>query len=297
MIKISFNDKFRENIVIALGFFDCVHAGHAKVISRALEIAAEKKALCGVFTFSNNPAEFLGRNKDSEVMTFNERADIIEEMGVDVVISAVFDDRFKNLSKEDFISALKNNFKVSALVAGEDYTFGRNAEGGLQTLKDAGFELHICPFLTDDGKKISTSAIKTALSEGNIPLVNKFLGRRYAIISEVIKEREIGRTIGFPTANFRITDKRLPGDAVYDTTAEIDGIRYKSITNIGSRPTFNEAKTSVETYVLGFAGNLYGKKIKVEFLRKIREITAFSSVEELRNRLEKDKLNREVQPL
>ena len=295
MLKISFNDIFKKPIVLALGFFDCVHQGHKKVISEAIERAKIHNSLSAVFTFLNNPATVLGKN-DSEVMTFAERAEIFFELGVDVLIYSSFDEQFKNLSKAQFVSLLRNNFNISAVVAGPDYTFGKNAEGNLNDLRDAGFKVYECTFLTKTGEKISTTSVKKALEEGNIPLVNELLGRRYSLTSVVVKEREIGRTIGFPTANFNITGKKLPHNAVYDTTSYIDDKAYKSITNVGSKPTFNENKISVETYLLNFQGDLYGKTLKVEFINKIRDIQAFSSPEELKARLTKDKNNREGKP-
>ena len=225
---------------------------------------------------------------------FSERIEKAERLGIDEIIAADFDDKFKNTSPKCFFNNLTSSFNIECIVCGFDYTFGKNAEGNAELLKklcsENNIKLNVVPKTESNGKKISTTLIKSLLSEGKIKEANDLLGENYSLSGNVVHGREVGRTIGFPTMNINVPkDKFRIKSGVYKTHAIIDGIRYDAITNYGSRPTFGLDEVLTETYLKGYDGDLYGKVITIVFDDYIRDIVKFYDIEELKKQLEKDK--------
>ena len=260
-----------------LGGFDGLHVGHRSLLARAKASGLP----VGIMTIAGC--------KDKGIFTFAEREIIFKESGVDFVFELPFEE-IKTLSPDAFLQLLKENFQPSLFVCGEDFRFGANAQGSPKTIESWG---QVCvealPLLEMDGEKISSRAVKKHLACGDIQKVNALLGERFFLLGEVVKDRQVGRTIGFPTANIVYPQEKFPlKQGVYETAVRVDGRLYKGITNYGARPTFDNDRVITETYLDGFAGDLYGKVLKVEFVRYLRDITRFDSVEALKNQLTKD---------
>ena len=290
---VDFNEKYNNPIAVALGFFDCIHIGHAKLVNAVKHYAASHSdTQSALFTFCNDPSEFLGKSK--EIYTFNDRASALDNLGLDVVIKAKFDFDFMSMSPDGFIAKLFEK-NVKAIAVGSDYTFGKNAEGKVDDLraicKKNEIELIVVPFETIDGQKLSTSYLKSLVQSGNVARLNKYLSEPYFMKGVVKHAKHNGTGLGFPTANIEINPNRmLICDGIYATVTIIDGKEYYSMTNVGAKPTFNDDSVSVETYVFDFDEDLYGKEIKIEFIERTRDIVKFSSRKQLHNRLIADEI-------
>ena len=280
--------------VIALGFFDSVHKGHQKVIEKAFFLAEKLKASVTVFTFMGNLKKAIGNDDEKMVFTAQEREQILALYGVKQVFFAPVNKEFLSLEPNEFLTFLNEKYNVIGYVSGKDYKFGKFGKGDVEYLsnyaKNRAQEIITVDTLTVGDKKISSTLIKELISFGEIEKVNSLLGREYSVTGEVVKDRGVGKTIGYPTANLKIDAERLlPKNGVYYGNVEVDGNTYRSIINLGSRPTFGIDEGRLEANLIDFKGDLYGKTIKVNFEGFIREIQKFSSVDELKKRLEKDK--------
>ena len=293
MKKINFGEKYDAPLALALGFFDCVHRGHAAVISSAREYAAAHGCECAVFTFSNDPGAFVG--KRARIYTFEERAEALRGLGVDVIVAAEFDSRFAALSRENFATVLRDTLDLRAIRAGEDYTYGAQRAGDASTLDEDfgayGVDIGVLPLIRIAGEeeKISSTAVKEALSAGDIARANALLSEPYFMLGKVSHAHGRGGTFGFPTANIPFDSSRLaPAPGVYATKVTVEGKVFLGGTNVGTKPTFGDEKPSVETFILDFDGDIYGKNIKLAFYQRLRGISDFGSVDELAEQLRRD---------
>ncbi len=293
MNKINFGEKYDAPLALALGFFDCVHRGHAAVISSAKEYAASHGCECAVFTFSNDPGAFVG--KRARIYTFEERAEALRGLGADVIVAAEFDSRFAALSREHFAEVLRDTLDLRAIRAGEDYTYGAQRAGDASTLDEDfgayGVDIGVLPLIRIAGEeeKISSTAVKEALSAGDIARVNMLLSEPYFMLGRVSHAHGRGGTFGFPTANIPFDSSRLaPAPGVYATKVTVEGKVFLGGTNVGTKPTFGDEKPSVETFILDFDGDIYGKNIKLAFYQRLRGISDFGSAEGLAAQLERD---------
>ena len=293
MKRINFGEKHDAPLALALGFFDCVHRGHAAVISSAREYAAAHGCECAVFTFSNDPGAFVG--KRARIYTFEERAEALRGLGVDVIVSAEFDSRFAALSREHFAEVLRDTLDLRAIRAGEDYTYGAQRAGDASTLDEDfgayGVDIGVLPLIRIAGEeeKISSTAVKEALSAGDIARANALLSEPYFMLGRVSHAHGRGGTFGFPTANIPFDSSRLaPAPGVYATKVTVEGKVFLGGTNVGTKPTFGDEKPSVETFILDFDGDIYGKNIKLAFYQRLRGISDFGSVGELAEQLRRD---------
>lgn len=293
MMKVyDFYEKRGEPFVVMLGFFDCMHVGHGKLIDKAKELAERNSASVAVFTFKNDMNAFFSRS-DGLVLDFTERLFKIERLGIESVITCDFDGKFSLLSAKAFLDTLFNNFNLKGVVCGYDYTFGLGAAGNALLLKryteTKGVNCVVVEQTNLFGERVSTTLIKKCLKDGFILKANELLGEPYYIYGLVVEGRKQGRTIGFPTANILLDKSKLEiKHGVYKTRVIIDGKEYYGVTNYGGQPTFGEEKTVIETHVKGFNGDLYGKKIFVIFLDYIRDIIKFSDTRKLTEQLKKD---------
>ena len=296
---ISDNSKITASTAVALGFFDGVHKGHASIISKVKSLATDGiKSL--VYTFDSHPSLFFG-NPTPMIAPGDSRLNLLESYDVDFVYLQKLDREFLNISPEDFVDEiLINKLGATHVVSGENYTFGKNKSGNsilLEKLcRERGITYHIVPYLTDGDNIISSTLIRQSLDAGDITSANRMLGRPYFLSGKVIHCREVGSTLGFPTANILPAENaKLPMEGVYATTTTIDGKSYLSITNVGTAPTFGEEKVIIETHILDFNKDIYSKNITVEFINLIRKQQKFSSPDELIIQLKKDtKLRREL---
>lgn len=271
------NKKASQGVAMLLGGFDGLHVGHRSLLARAKESGLP----VGIMTIAGC--------KDKGIFTFAERELIFKEGGVNFVFELPFEE-IKTLSPEAFLTLLKENFAPAIFVCGEDFRFGANAQGSPKTIQQWG---QVCveslPLLEIDGEKVSSRAVKGYLMDGDVAKANALLGERFFLLGEVIRDRQVGRTLGFPTANILYPQEKFPlKQGVYETRVTVNGTTYKGITNYGARPTFDNACVLTETYLDGFRGDLYSKTLKVEFVRFLREITRFEDIQALKQQLETD---------
>lgn len=292
MKVLRFCDKLKDKIVLLPGCFDGVHQGHRALIKRANEIKSECGAKLALLTFDD---AFSYKVKgDKLIFTLNERKGILSDLGVDYLIVIRSTNNFLAKTYEEFLEYLYTNYNIHSVVCGKDFTFGSKASGNADKLKeyfcDRGVAVEIMSDIIYNGEKISSSLIKKKLSDGDIETANALLNFEYFFKGEVVHGRNIGTIMGFPTANVEFSNnKKLLRCGVYKTKTLIDGIWFDSITNFGSAPTFKRKKLVIETHVKDFSGDIYGKVISIAFVKYIRDIKKFDSVDELVDQLEKDK--------
>ncbi len=265
--------------VLLLGGFDGLHAGHKTLMERAKGYGLPIGAMT-----------IIGGKEGAALFTLAERLDIFTRAGAQLVLPMPFAD-IKDLSPETFAQDLEARCNPKAFICGDDFRFGKSAQGNGETLKSATHvRVETVELLKKDGEKISATRIKNHLAKGEIEAANELLGERFFLIGEVVKDRGVGRTLRFPTANIAYPEGKFPlKKGVYETRVSIDGKVYKGITNFGARPTFYDGSVCTETHVLHFDGDLYGKTVKVEFARYMRDITKFDGVEGLQAQLERDR--------
>lgn len=278
--------------VIALGFFDGVHLGHVSLINKAKELAVNGVKSV-VYTFDTHPSSFFG-SLVPMITPGDDRISVLKSFQTDYVYVQEITPEFLNISPEDFVSEiLIKKLGAVHIISGENYTFGKNKSGNpeiLNKLCDAyGIKYTVLPFCTDNGDIISSSLIRSLLSEGKIERANRILGRPFAISGEVVHCRNVGHTLGFPTANILPRkDAQLPLPGVYATNTVIKGKSYSSVTNVGSAPTFSENKIIIESHILDFDKDIYSEEIRIDFLKLIRKQQKFSSAHQLAEQLNKD---------
>jgi len=297
----SNTDKFDiKNPVITIGSFDGVHKGHLKVISRLKEIAKSNGGESVIFTFSPHPRQVLypEESKVKLLNTRNEKMELLENAGIDNIIFYPFTKEFAGLSYADFIKeVLIGQIGMKHLVVGYDHRLGSNREGSYEKLLLLSEELNFDIVREDafnmDDVNISSTKIRNALSIGDVCLANSFLGYEYFLTGEVVKGDCIGRKIGFPTANIKLYDdnKLVPASGVYAADIFIDDKEYKGMVNMGIRPTVSHAgKFTIEANIFNFSEEIYGKKIRVSFVERLRGERRFESVDELKSQIVKDKV-------
>ncbi len=260
-----------------LGGFDGLHLGHRQLLSRAKQSGLPVGAMT------------IWGGKTGSIFTLKEREDIFSRAGVDFVFELPFQE-IAQKTPEEFLALLKEEFNPKLYVCGEDFRFGAGAKGTPIDLKEGGQGcVEVLPLLEIDGEKVGVSVIKKYLVEGRVERANELLGEGFFLIGEVKRDRGVGRTIGFPTANIPYPKGKFPlKNGVYETKACVGGKEYKGITNFGTRPTFDDNEVVTESYLDGFEGDLYGRELKVQFVRYLRDIVKFSCVDGLKEQLTKD---------
>ena len=274
-----------ESIVV-LGMFDGVHLGHARLFSIAQEIKKNTGYQILAYTFKNHPSELITGRQTDFILTNSEREEKLNRVGADKIIFDTFDRRICLMSAEDFGRILKERFNAAHVVAGFNYSFGYQGSGNVDLLKRLGEKYGYCVHVAEpvmyDNQVVSSTRIRQEIAKGNIRSANIMLNDSFCMSGLVEKCRQVGREIGFPTANIRNTQRKpLPLFGVYATRTKIDGEAYDSITNVGTNPTFGKADVSIETHIFDYSSNIYGKYIEVDFIDFIREQKCFTSVSEL----------------
>lgn len=283
-----------EKTVIALGFFDGVHRGHGALLRKAAERAVELNAAPAVFTFDRSPKEFVTGKPVLLINSNDDRRDIIRRVyGIQRVIFAPFDREMMTMPWQDFITELLvKQYGAVHLVAGHDYRFGHKNEGTVERLREKCRELglgcDIIPKVELEGITVSSTYIRTLLEQGDVERAALFLGHPHCLSQTVRHGQRLGRTIGIPTVNLAVPAHVLtPERGVYITRAFLpDGRSCPGVTNVGTRPTVTEGDTvSVETYLLGFDGDLYGQTVRLDFYKRLRGEVKFPSLEALRQEI------------
>lgn len=285
---------FSFDTCVTIGNFDGVHRGHQTLIKKTIEYSKKNNLKSVVFTFSNHPVNYFKPGYVKNIISQKEKAEIIERMGIDIYISVPFDSSMTQISPEEYVdNILVNKLHVKKMVIGHDFTFARKREGNSDVLrelgKERGFGVEVVNPVLIDGKRVSSTEIRKVISEGKVAAAENLIGRYFAVEGTVIKGRQIGRTIGFPTANIQYDNKMvIPKIGIYATLAVIDGEVFCGATSIGTNPTVNGKYLSIETYVLNLDEDLYGKKMRIEFVERMRDEEKFDSTEALKAQLSKD---------
>ncbi len=288
--------KFNVPCVIALGTFDGLHLGHHDVIKIAKEYAVNHGQKLAVFTFRNHPLSLISPELTPEVLLLPfEKRCFLESMGVDILLDIVFDEHLVLMTPGDFLKTL-SALDYSCLVIGENFSFGFHGEGNSRTLErsaqEIGFELIVRPLVSTEGTVISSTEIRRRILAGEIETANKMLGRAYSLRGVVVKGKQRGRQIGFPTANIELEnlDVIVPRVGVYAVKVLFDEQEYRGMANIGRSPTFGDlTKTYLEVNIFDYIGDLYGRELTVAFYLLVRCEEKFLSAEELKKRIEQDK--------
>lgn len=283
------------NNFIALGSFDGLHYGHLSLIRKTVKLAKENNGKSMVFTYKNHP-KTLVKPKDAPklIMNLETKINYLEEEGIDVVILREFTKDFMEISAEEFIGLLCKTYNVKGIIVGFNFKFGYKNLGNIELLKSLeekyGYKLYVMEPYKLEEEVVSSTRIREAISNGKVEIAAKMLLKPYSLNGKVIYGKQIGRTIGIPTANLDYNnDMVIPEKGVYYTNVEYNGEKFKGLTSVGYNPTVNGKELTVETYILNFNKMIYGEEIKVYFIERIREEIKFNSLDELVNQIEKDK--------
>jgi len=292
----SLDDVNLENTWLTIGSFDGVHKGHQQLIRELNDQAHHVGAKSVVLTFHPHPAVVLrGRTGAFYLTTVSEKVKYLDELGTDIVISHPFTYDVSQSNARDFIAYLMMHLGFQQLWVGNDFALGKGREGDINFLEHLGKEffytLHVFKPISIDGQKVSSSLIRTLLSEGNIVGVNRYLGRPYCLAGDVVHGDGRGKSIGIPTANLKTgSEKLIPATGVYACKTQIDGHVWPAAVNIGVRPTFQstDQASHVEAHILDYSRNIYNEKLSLEFLSRLRGEHRFLSVDELINQVHND---------
>jgi len=282
-----------------IGNFDGVHVGHAHILEKLVSVAKERKLLAAVMIFEPQPLEYFSADSaPPRISTLREKLERFREIGVDAVFVIPFDSEFSSLSADAFIDRyLVELLPVEWLLVGDDFRFGKGRAGDFRVLRERGqeqgFEVEATDSITVAGVRVSSSVIREALKSGDFQKSQEFLGRSYNITARVVRGNALGRTFGFPTANLGLKNLSSPLSGIYLVRVVGDEIdeRY-GLASIGSRPTMElNGSIKVEIFILDFDGDLYGKKITVTVLSKLRDEKQFASVDEMITAMKMDEAN------
>ena len=280
--------------VITVGNFDGVHIGHQGLLKEVKKRADKMSGTSIVLTFEPHPLKVLKEKKIPLITPFERKIELIEKLGIDVVICLPFTREFSKVSAREFVEEiLLKKIGMKEIVVGYDYTFGHKREGNIDLLKKLGDELgfKVCilgPILVDN-MIVSSTRIRNLIMEGELEKVKILLNRYYQVSGEVIAGHDRGgRLLGFPTANLKLVNEVFPKNGVYVVEVIYNNKVYGGVTNIGFKPTFGNDALSVETHILDFDQNIYGKKIKLNFIKRLRNEKRFSSIEALAAQIKRD---------
>lgn len=291
-----------QNAVVTIGTFDGVHIGHQKIISRLNEVARQKAGETVVLTFFPHPRMIL-HPEDMDIKlisTMAEKAQRLEKLGIDHLIITPFTRDFSNLSPQEYINkVLVDKIGTKQIIIGYDHRFGKDREGGLEHLQkfasNFNFEVEEIPEQDINDVAVSSTKIRTAILSGDVKTANEFLGYPFQLTGKVIKGDQLGRTLGFPTANLFIeeTYKLIPADGIYAVTVEINESEritrlHNAMAYIGHRPTINGMHRNIEVNIFDFNEDIYGTNIRINFLQFIRGDHKFNSLDELKIQLGED---------
>ena len=286
------------NAVITIGNFDGVHIGHQALFHEVIEKADEINGTAIAMTFEPHPMRVLKKNDHPPLITlYEQKEELIERSGIDVLICVPFTKKFAALSAEEFIKELLiEKIGMKAIIVGEDYTFGKNREGNLAVLKSYAsrldYEVIVSEWIKSTRNvpdRISSTRVRNLVMAGEIETARKMLGRHYQIRGIVVKGRDRGgRLLGIPTANINLQDELCPKTGIYAVTVEYQNRLYKGVANIGYSPTFNDNEFTVEVHILKFSDNIYDQKIRVNFIERIRDEIKFGDIDELKSQINQD---------
>ncbi len=291
----DFNPK--QKTIVTIGTFDGVHVGHRKIIDKIIQNSKKENLESTILTFFPHPRMVLQNNSDIKLLnTIEEKIRLLENTGLQNLVIQKFDKSFSELSAEEFVSKiLVNQLNIQKIIIGHDHHFGKNRTANIDDLivfgKKYNFEVEQISVEELNDVAVSSTKIREAISNGNVTLANRFLGYPYSLSGIIIKGNQVGRTIGFPTANLEIDKdyKLIPKNGVYIVRSYIKNKFFNGIMNIGFRPTLGGEKLTIETHFLDFDFNLYDETISILVLERIRDEQKFDSIDFLKIQIKKDK--------
>lgn len=285
--------------IATIGYFDGIHLGHRKILDELVGQAKNKSGKSILITFWPHPRNVLNPNTSVKLLLSNEdKHQLIENLGVDYLYIIEFTEEFSKISAHSFIqNFIVEKLKVNKLIIGYNHSFGHKREGNFHFLQENNFKYNfeiqeVKKKEIDDKLKISSSFIRDQIRDGKIDLANKMLGYKYYIKGEVVKGDGIGKKINYPTANImpRSNSTLVPGNGVYVCILTFEDQNYQGMLNIGKRPTVDGKERRIELHIFNFNTNIYGKKIKISLIKKIRDEVKFKNLDELKKQLEKDEI-------
>ncbi len=286
-----------KKTIVTIGTFDGVHIGHQKIIEKLIQ--ETKKADCEslILTFFPHPRMVLNGSSSIKLLnTINEKSSLLEKMGLDNLVVHPFDKKFSNLSAEEFVKTiLVDSFNLKKIIIGYDHRFGNNRAANIDDLISFGkkydFEVEQISAQEIDSVSVSSTKIRDAITDGNMIVANEFLGYDYILSGKIITGKQLGRTIGFPTANIKIEEnyKLIPKNGVYIVKSHLQEKTVFGIMNIGLNPTVNGEDLSIEVHFLDFDADLYNKNITVSVIARIRDEQKFTSIDLLKAQIQEDK--------
>jgi riboflavin kinase/FMN adenylyltransferase len=283
--------------ILTLGTFDGVHFGHKKILEKLTQNTNNGMYESLVLTFFPHPRMVLQDNSDIKLLnTIDEKIDLLKKIGIQNLVIHPFDEKFSKLTAEEFVKdILVDQFQIHKIIIGHDHRFGRNRTANIEDLKAFGkhYDFEVEEISAQEIKEVSVSStkIRQALFEGNISLANEYLGYNYSLTGIVTKGKQLGRTIGFPTANLQLEEnlKLIPKNGVYIVKSTIESKTVLGMMNIGFNPTVDGKKQTLEVHYFNYNEDLYDRKITISLLERIRSEQKFDSVSLLKEQLEKDK--------
>ncbi len=283
-----------KKTIYALGFFDGVHLGHIALLTACQKLAEESGCNTGVITFSSHPDTLVTGVTPGLIHTLEDREQLLKtKFHIREVIALPFHKAMMQMHWEDFLQMLFQTYPCGGFVCGYDFRFGNRGEGNAQLLQAVcqkrGIPCRIIPEETLDGITVSSTYIRSLLMQGQVEQANRFLGHPYRLTGEVIQGKQLGRTIGIPTANLKMPPELVqPKTGVYACKAMVEGDTYLAVTNIGTRPTVSGEGITVEAFLLDFSGNLYGKELTLTFYAYLRPEQKFPTLEQLQQEIRKN---------
>lgn len=287
-----------KKTIITIGTFDGVHIGHRKILEKIIHNAKELDCESLVLTFFPHPRMVLQENSSVKLLhTMEEKRTLLQKIGIENLIIHPFNKEFSQLTAEEFVKEiLINQLQIQKIIIGHDHRFGRNRTADINDLisfgEKYGFEVEQISAQEIDEIAVSSTKIRNALINGTISLANEYLGYNYFFSGTVVQGQQLGRTIGFPTANIHIKEdyKLIPKNGVYIIKSYLNEILIYGIMNIGNRPTVNGLNQTIEVHFIDFDKDLYGQEVTIEVVEFIREEHKFDSLESLKNQIQKDKI-------
>jgi len=293
-------DKILDASVVTIGNFDGVHRGHAEIFAHLRRKSCDRGLPSVVVTFEPHPLKVLAPESAPLLLTtFEQKAALIEESGIDHLVVVPFSQEFSRLSARDFVlKILCTPLGMRHIIIGHDYAFGRGREGNFKTLENLGvlngFTLEDLPPLGEEGAIFSSSLVRSAVADGDMDTAARILGRYYRISGTVVHGREIGQTLGFPTANISTANELIPPDGVYAVMAQVDGQLVNGACNIGFNPTFGGDTRTIEVFLFDYSGQIYGHRIEVHFVQRLRSVQKFPDVVALKSAISRDVANARI---
>ena len=280
--------------VVTMGNFDGIHLGHQALVLRSLEEARHRNVASVVLTFDPHPLKVLAPARAPRlILTPEDKIELLQHLGIDVVINQRFDSSFASLDAEEFVRRfIVNRLKAKKIWVGRDLRFGHGRKGDVEQLvrwgEELDFEVGIVEPILVNGVRVSSSQIRQAIEAGRVDEARSSLGRYHFISGTVVEGNRRGRDLGFPTANIASCTEVIPSDGIYATLFHLGQERWLSVSSIGVNPTFGAGPRTVESYMLNFDRDIYGKKIKLAFVKKIREEKKFADVASLIAQIQED---------